>query len=99
MPLQFEWDDEKDEVNRTKHGIGFEEAKVIFTHPVVTAQDDRRDYGEKRFISYGRTGRSVVIAVVHTMRLGRLRLISARKANRKERRAYNEYLTKAAPGN
>ena len=45
MPLQFEWDDGKDEVNRTKHGIGFEEAKVIFIHPVVTAQDDRRDYG------------------------------------------------------
>ena len=99
MPLQFEWDDEKDEVIRKKHGLGFEEAKVVFTHPVVTAQDDRRDYGENRFISYGRIGRTVVIAVVHTMRRGRIRLISARMANRKERRAYYEYLTKAAPGN
>lgn len=98
MPLQFEWDDGKDEVNRTKHGIGFEEAKFIFIHPVVTAQDDRRDYGENRFISYGRIVRAVVIAVVHTMRRGRIRLISARKANRKEKRAYYEYLTKAAPG-
>lgn len=99
MPAQFEWDDEKDEVNRAKHGIGFEEAKVIFAHPVVTALDDRRDYGEKRFISYGRIGESVVVAVVHTARFGRIRLISARKANRKERRAYYEYLTEAAPGN
>ena len=99
MPLQFEWDNEKDRANREKHGIGFEEAKIIFTRPVVTAQDDRRDYGEERFISFGRIGKSIVVAVVHTRRLGRIRLISARKANRKERRAYYEYLTKAAPGN
>lgn len=99
MPLQFEWDDDKDKANRAKHGIGFQEAAVIFTHPLVTAQDDRRDYGEKRFISYGRIGKSIVFVVVHTRRLGRIRLISARKANRKERRAYYEYLTKTDPGN
>ncbi len=99
MPLQFEWDDEKDKANRAKHGIGFEEAKVIFTRPVVTARDGRRDYGEERLISYGRIGKSIVVVVIHTRRLGRIRLISTRKANRRERRAYYEYLTKADPGN
>ena len=48
MPSQFEWDDEKDRSNRAKHGIGFEEAKVIFASPVLTAPDERQDYGEER---------------------------------------------------
>lgn len=99
MPLQFEWDEEKNRVNRTKHGIRFEEAREIFAGPVLTAPDDRQDYRERRFISYGQMDAMVVIAVVHTRRLGRIRLISARKANRKERQAFYEYLDKTAPRN
>ena len=99
MSSQFEWDEEKDRTNRAKHGIGFEEAKVIFAGPVLTAPNDRQDYGEKRFISYGPLGALVVVAVVHTSRGGRIRLISARKAGFKERQAYYEYLKKTAPGN
>ena len=41
MPSQFEWDEEKDRSNRAKHGIGFEEAKVIFFSPVLTAPPTR----------------------------------------------------------
>ena len=99
MSSQFEWDEEKDRTNRAKHGIGFEEAKVIFAGPVLTAPNDRQDYGEKRFISYGPLGALVVVAVVHTSRGGRIRLISARKAGFKERQAYYEYLENTAPGN
>ena len=99
MPSQFEWDKEKDRVNYAKHGIRFEEAKVIFASPVLTAPDDRQDYSEEHFISYGQLSTLVVVAVVHTRRRGRIRLISARKANRKERQAYYEYLDKTAPGN
>ena len=99
MPSQFEWDQEKDRANRAKHGISFEEAKVIFAGPVLTAPDDRQDYGEERFISYGQIGTLVVVAVVHTSRRKRIRLISARKANLKERQAYYAYLDKTAPGN
>ena len=99
MPLQFEWDQEKDRANRAKHGISFEEAKAIFASPVLTAPDDRQDYGEERFISYGPRSTLIVVAVVHTRRRRRIRLISARKANRKERQAYYEYLDKTAPGN
>ena len=99
MPLQFEWDEEKSRLNHSKHGIGFEEASLIFTGPVLTAPDNRHDYSEERFIGYGQLDPTVVIAVVHTWRRGRMRLISARKANRKERQAFHEHLEEAAPRN
>ena len=91
MPSQFEWDEEKDRANRAKHSIGFEEAKVIFDGPVLTAADEREDYGEERFISTGQLG-TLVVVVVQTSRSGRIRLISARMANRKERQTYYEHL-------
>ena len=97
MPSPFEWDEEKDRANRAKHGIGFEEAISIFTSPILTAPDTRQDYGEERWISYGSLGPRVVLVVVHTRRRGRIRLISARKANVKERQAYYESLERSAP--
>ena len=97
MPSPFEWDEEKDRANRAKHGIGFEEAASIFTSPILTAPDTRQDYGEERWISYGSLGPRVVLVVVHTRRRGRIRLISARKANVKERQAYYESLERSAP--
>ena len=99
MPPRFEWDAEKDRANRGKHDISFDEAKTIFDGPVLSALDQREDYGEDRFISYGQLGVLVVVVVVHTSRGGRIRLISARKANRKERQAYYEHLEEAAKGN
>ena len=97
IPAPFEWDEEKDRANRAKHGIGFEEATGIFTSPILTAPDTRQDYGEERWISYGSLGPRVVLVVVHTRRRGRRRLISARKANVKERQAYYESLERSAP--
>ena len=91
MPSQFEWDEEKDRANRAKHSIDFEEAKVIFDGPVLTAADERENYGEERFISTGQLG-TLVVVVVHTSRSGRIRLISARMANRQERQTYYEHL-------
>ena len=96
MPPEFEWDDEKNRANRAKHGISFEEARTIFEGPVFTAPDDREDYGEERFISVGALAGLVVVLVVHTDREGRIRLISARKANRNERQAYYEHLEETA---
>ena len=95
MSSQFEWDEEKSRVNRAKHGISFEEAQAIFNGPVLAAADEREDYGEERFISTGRFG-TLVVVVVHTSRSGRIRLISARMANRKERQTYYEYLQETA---
>ena len=70
----------------------------MFDGPVLRATDDRQDYGEERFISTGQLGALVVVVVVHTNRSGRIRLISARMANRKERQAYYEHLEETAQG-
>ena len=90
--MAFEWDPKKNISNVYKHGISFEEAKEIFNGPVFTIKDDRKDYGESRFVSIGALGPAVVIVVVHADRRGQIRIVSARKANKSERRKYYEYL-------
>ena len=87
--MLFEWDEDKDQANIQKHGVGFETAKLIFDGSVLTWQDNRRNYGEDRYISIGQV-HAAYILVVHTNRAGRIRLISARPASRKERQAYHE---------
>lgn len=93
--VNFEWDEKKNKANRSKHGIRFEEAKEIFSGPVFTAEDCRRDYGESRFISIGTIQGIVVLVVAYIFRNGKVRLISARKANEKERSLYYGYLKAA----
>ncbi|MCP5006734.1 MAG: BrnT family toxin [Planctomycetes bacterium] len=92
--MGYEWDSEKNEANREKHGIGLEEARYIFDGIVYTIDDDRSDYGELRQISIGSLDMAVVVTVVHTDRKGKIRLISARRANRKERKAYYDHIKK-----
>jgi uncharacterized DUF497 family protein len=92
--MEFEWDESKDATNLKKHGISFEEAKTIFEDIVFTSIDDRFDYGEIREISIGAIEGVVVVTVVHTNRGGVTRIISARKATKKERKKYYEYLAK-----
>ena len=94
----FEWDEQKNVVNLTKHGISFDEAKLIFDGPVFTWPDKRSDYDEMREISIGMILGLVVVTVVHTDRNGRTRIISARLANRRERRLYHEHIEKASAG-
>ena len=97
--MYFEWDRAKNEANLERHGIGFDEAKHVFDGPVLTRADDRRDYGENRDISLGALSPDAVLVVVHTARGDKIRLISARKANRRERTVYYDHLAKAQEGN
>ena len=92
--MLFEWDDAKNASNLKKHGIGFEEAVLIFKAVVLTKIDDREDYGEIREFSTGRVGGQVIVVVVHTDRGEITRIISARLANKTERKAYDEYYKK-----
>lgn len=87
----FEWDDEKSLQNLEKHGIGFDESCLIFEGRTLSWVDGRIDYGETRTISLGLIREAVAVAVVHTDREGKTRLISARLANRRERRLYDEH--------
>jgi uncharacterized DUF497 family protein len=86
----FEWDEAKNRLNIQQHGIGFAMAARIFEGPVLTWQDDRMDYGEIRDVSIGLIDGIVAVLVVHTPRGGKSRIISARKANRSERKRYEE---------
>ena len=92
----FEWDEEKNTTNIRKHGIDFHDARRIFDGFVLTRFDARLDYGESREVSVGMIDRVVALAVVHTDRAGRTRIISARKASRRERTSYEEAVRKGA---
>ena len=93
--MRFEWDENKNQQNRQKHGISFEEAKEIFSGIVFTSVDRRFDYDEIREVSIGTLQGFVIVTVAHTERNGKVRLISARKATPKERRQYYEYIAQA----
>lgn len=92
--MQFEWDEAKNAANIAKHGVGFATACRIFEGPVLTRIDDRRDYGEVRECSIGAVAGIVFLIVVHTQRGGRVRIISARRANRAERQCYEAAIQK-----
>jgi uncharacterized DUF497 family protein len=86
----FEWDDRKAADNYAKHGIGFEFSKQVFSDPfAIERLDDREDYGEDRFILIGSV-EQLVLCVTYAERRGRIRLISARRATKREQ---NEYFT------
>ena len=91
--MEFEWDIEKDQLNQKKHRISFEEAADIFRYPTYEVTDDRVNYGEARYIAIGSNSKLAIITVVYTEREGRIRLISARRANKQERKLYYDYCT------
>jgi uncharacterized DUF497 family protein len=89
--VEFDWDKEKQRSNLEKHGIDFDEIEPFFDSSVVEEIDQRQDYGEIRISAYGQLG-SRVLNVVYT-RCGTVyRIISARKANDRERRKYYQSL-------
>lgn len=94
--MEFEWDEQKNRANITKHGIDFEQAKALFDDPyLVSRVDERFEYGEVREVSIGQMplvtqGQTLIVLVVHTERNGITRIISARKATKQERRLYEE---------
>jgi len=95
----FVWDEKKNRSNFAKHKIRFEDAMHIFNGIMLTRQDKRRDYGEIRHLSLGDAGSETILAVTHTDRTGKIRIISARKAKRKERKMYETVIKKAPEGN
>jgi uncharacterized protein len=96
--MRFEWDDAKNDANLRKHGLSFEEARLIFDGPVLTVEDRRQDYGEDRFITLGAIAGLIIVATVHTDRNDVTRLISARLANRKERVRYHAHIATETEG-
>jgi uncharacterized DUF497 family protein len=91
--MDFEYDQHKNRSNIIKHGIDFADAESIFMYPMLIREDVRSDYGEQRWISIGLL-KGIVVVMVFTIRRGKMRIISIRKANLKERDIYNEKVRK-----
>jgi uncharacterized DUF497 family protein len=94
--VTFEWDAGKAERNLVKHGIPFAYAARAFSDPYGTAYlDGRRPYGEERFNLIARV-ESYVLCITFTIREGNIRIISARRASKKEREKYRSAQTERA---
>jgi hypothetical protein len=89
--IRFEWDDTKNRINRRKHGVSFEEAQsVFFDDAALEYSDPDHSTDEDRFLMLGRSYLLRILVVCHCHRVSEsvIRIISARKATPKERRAY-----------
>jgi|SRR5271154_4719922 len=94
--MLFEWDDAKAETNRRKHGISFEIAKHVFADPDALVEQDRVEGGELRWQTIGTVDGVLLLLVAHSVEFGEdeldetIRIISARRANRRERKRYEK---------
>ena len=87
--MRFEWNAAKARANLRAHGVSFELAKTVFRDPFAIERiDDRRDYGEPRFVIVGMAEGHVVLFVAYTERQERIRIISARRATQYEQDDY-----------
>ena len=94
--MQFEWDENKNALNKTKHGVSFEEAQSVFKDPLhISKLDYRFSYFEERWITIGTTSNLelLVVANLYFSDDGEeiIRIISARHANSNERSIYEKY--------
>lgn len=90
---EFEWDDAKADSNLQKHGVSFEAARLVFEDVFsVEEPDTSLDYGEERLLLIG-MAKGELLTVVYTERDGRIRIISARKAIKREQHGYYQNQT------
>ena len=92
--MNFVWDEAKDRINRQKHEVSFETAQLVFDDPFHVSRQDRIENGEQRWQTIGLVHGVVLLLVAHTYieadGLETIRIISARKADKAERRIYAE---------
>lgn len=96
MDIKFDWDKKKNAANQKKHGISFEEATEVFEDPLhISVMDRRFDYFDERWITLGATKKGTVIVLGHLYYFSEsdeetIRIITARKATKKERENYEK---------
>ena len=89
--MKFEWDPQKADSNLKKHGVSFQEAASVLGDALsITYHDPDHSVREHRFITVGMSRSARVLMVAHTNRGNNVRIISARKTTRQERRYYEE---------
>ncbi len=89
----FQWDSEKESLNIEKHRLDFETASQIWVSQIIEKVDDRRDYGENSIIATGEED-GCFLVVVYTWRGEARRIISARKANSREKRLFEDEIAR-----
>ena len=89
--LKFEWDENKNRINKSKHKVSFEEAKTVFyDEEALVINDPDHSENEERFIILGESSRANLLVVCHCYRISEtvIRIISARKATKTETKQY-----------
>ena len=91
MALEFEWNEQKATNNKAKHGVSFREAATAFSDfNSMTISDPDHSADEVRFLLLGMTYHGRLVVVSHTERGHRIRIVNARRANRREQKAYEQ---------
>ena len=85
--MEYVFDPDKDRRNSAKHGVSLALAEILFLGPCVMIADDRFDYGEMRQVAFGAIN-ARLFACVYSDRNGERRVISLRKANKREVQRY-----------
>ncbi len=93
--MQLEWDERKNRLNIEKHGIALSDSAQVFARPLIIRLDERKDYGEPRWIALGNLDGAVVV-LVFTRRGETIRAISIRKGNKHERQIYQNRVKTAS---
>jgi len=93
--MKFEWDENKERTNILKHGVTFEQASYVFADPFVLSRfDDEHSDDEDRYVLLGKSLNETILVVVHTFRNKNgkefVRIISARKATKNEKKVYQK---------
>jgi uncharacterized DUF497 family protein len=89
--IRVVWSDRKNQQNIRKHQVDFDEAKTIFDDPLqISLSDPDHSFDERRFITVGTSERNRLLLVAHTYGDDKIRIITARKPTRRERKNYEE---------
>jgi len=88
--MKYEWDETKNLANIRKHEIDFLDVPAMFQHPMVTFLDQKKEYGEDRWIGIGILKTILAVAVFTEPNEDTIRIISARKATKHEEQIYRE---------
>lgn len=81
--MRFSWHEPKRQITLKRRGLDFAHAEQVFMGPTFTFEDDRKDYGEQRWVSLGLL-REKVVVIVHTESEDEIRIISMREADKDE---------------
>lgn len=89
--MDFEWDEKKAQTNQKKHHVSFLEAAEVFgDEHALCVHDPDHSYDEARYLLFGVSSQRNYLVVSYTERSGTIRLISARRMTRQERKAYEQ---------